>query len=197
MPVMEDDRGAYIFSSRDLCMIEHVDRLIAAGIASLKIEGRMKSVNYLASTVKVYREAIDTYYDHPENYRVQRHWIEELAAIDNRGFSTGFYFGDPGSAAINYTDTRPGAEHRFIAKILHSRPSGRVVAAIKNKMCVGDAVEVLRRGGPIRSDTILEISDSSGTPLDTAMPNSTVILTLSGACGPNDLIRRLENTPAA
>lgn len=196
MPILEDNRGTYILSSKDLCMIEHMDKLIDAGIASLKIEGRMKSVNYLASTVKVYREAIDAYYDHPEKYRVQSRWIDELAAINNRGFSTGFYFGDPGSGAINYTDAAPGPEHRFIAKVLGTRSSGRILAAVKNKICTGDTIEVLTRKGPTRPDTVLEISDPSGIPLDAAMPNSTAILTLSGACGPNDLIRRLENEPA-
>lgn len=196
MPVFEDDRGAYVFNAKDLCMIEHIDSLINAGIAALKIEGRMKSIHYLAATVKVYREAIDAYYEKPEKYRVQTAWIEELEAVNNRGFSTGFYFGPPESGGINRTGARPGTAYRFLARILRARPSGRVTAEVKNKLCEGDAVEILTAGGPVRPGTVLNIFDADGNPMEAAMPNSTATLVLSATCGPNDLIRCRETPPA-
>lgn len=195
MPVLEDDRGTYIFNARDLCMIEHIDKLIHAGVAALKIEGRMKSIHYLASTVKVYREAIDAYYENPEAYGVQDHWLDQLAAVNNRGYCTGFYFGAPDGQAMNYTDTPPGPEYRFLAKILQARPSGQVLAAIKNKIRADETVEVVTRKGPPRTDTVLAIFDAAGRQISEAMPNSTATLLFSGVYGFNDLVRRRENPP--
>lgn len=80
-------------------MIEHVPEMIEAGICSLKIEGRMKGINYVASAVKVYREAIDSYYTNPNSYTVKNSWVEELAEISCRGYCTGFYFNDPGEVS--------------------------------------------------------------------------------------------------
>ena len=197
MPVFEDDRGSYVFNAKDLCMIEHMDRLIEAGVSALKIEGRMKSIHYLAATLKVYREAIDAYYENPEKYRVQTAWIEELEAVNNRGFSTGFYFGPPESGGIKRTGARPGTAYRFLAKILQARPSGRVTAEIKNKLCQGDTVEILTAGGPVQPATVLDIFDAAGSPMEAAMPNSTATLVLSATCGPNDLVRRRETPYAA
>ena len=97
-PIEEDTRGTYFLSSRDLCMLEHLPGLIGAGIDSLKIEGRMKGINYVASVVKVYREAIDRYYDDPDAYRVEEEWLRELDGISHRPYGTGFYFGCAGSA---------------------------------------------------------------------------------------------------
>src|SRR5210317_748326 len=95
MPIAEDDRGTYIFNSKDLCMIEHIPAMIDSGVSALKIEGRMKGINYLATVVKVYREAIDQYYQDPMGYAVQPAWLVELTRIDHRGFCSGFYFDDP------------------------------------------------------------------------------------------------------
>jgi len=90
MPIAEDDRGTYIFNSKDLCMIEHMPAMIESGVSALKIEGRMKGINYLASVVKVYREAIDRYFQDPEGYSARPEWLIELAKISNRGYCTGF-----------------------------------------------------------------------------------------------------------
>jgi putative protease len=112
-----------LFNSRDLCMIEHLPVMIDAGICSLKIEGRMKSIHYLAGVVKVYREAIDAWYEDPDAYRVQNRWIKELAAISHRGYCTGFYFGDPQQTAANLDDViQPG--YRFVAKVIKKDPDG-------------------------------------------------------------------------
>ena len=116
MPLFEDDRGSYIFSSKDLCLIAHLPDMINAGIDSLKIEGRMKGIHYLATVVSVYRKAIDAYYEKPEGYAVQSDWEKELSGINHRGFSTGFYFGDPHEIEANLIRSSSFDEHLFIGK---------------------------------------------------------------------------------
>ncbi|MBW2366874.1 MAG: U32 family peptidase, partial [Deltaproteobacteria bacterium] len=100
-PVAEDTHGTYVFNSQDLCMLSHIPEMVAAGIDSLKIEGRMKSVHYVAATVKTYREAIDAFYDNPQTYQVDKRWVAELSGISHRLYCTGFYFEDPEQISPN------------------------------------------------------------------------------------------------
>jgi U32 family peptidase len=194
-PIAEDPRGAYIFNSRDLCMIEHLPVMIDAGICALKIEGRMKSIHYLAGVVKVYREAIDAWYESPEAYRVQKCWLKELTAISHRGYCTGFYFGDPQQTAANLDDAiQPG--YRFVAKVIQKKPDGGVRVLVKNKIVTGDAVDVLSPGTPTRADAIERIVDEKGVPTPLAQPGSTVTLYLRRPPEALDLIRRCENRNA-
>ena len=111
MPIAEDDRGSYMFSSKDLCMIGHIPEIIESGIVSLKIEGRMRGINYLASAVKVYREAIDAYYENPEDYMTQKDWLYELETVSNRSYSTGFYFDDPHQISPAYENLRNSGQN--------------------------------------------------------------------------------------
>jgi putative protease len=191
-PIEEDPRGAYLFNSRDLCMIEHLPRMIDTGICALKIEGRMKSIHYLAGVVKVYREALDAWYENPETYRVRKRWLKELAAISHRGYCTGFYFGDPQQTAANLDDAiRPG--YRFVAKVIEKHPGGGVRVRVKNKMVTGDRVDLLSPGVPTRTDTIERIVDENGLTKPLAQPGSTVTLYLRRPPEALDLIRRCEN----
>lgn len=200
IPVEASDRGTFIFNSRDLCMIEHVDKMIGAGIHSLKIEGRMKSVHYLAATVHTYREAIDACYDSTEGFVVQNRWKQTLASVTSRGYSTNFYLGRPGPEGINQSDTPPPVEQVFIAKVLRRIGPGRCRVLVKNKLFVDDAVSVLSPGHPVRNDRIKTIFDKEGALPAFAQPNSVVDLALDGDCYPDDLIRRSErgeNDPGA
>jgi putative protease len=190
-PIAEDPRGAYVFNSRDLCMIEHLPALIDAGICSLKIEGRMKSIHYLAGVVKVYREAIDAWYLDPDAYRVQERWLAELSAISHRGYCTGFYFGDPDQTAANLDDIiHPG--YRFVAKVLERTPDGGVRVLVKNKIVSGDAVDILYPGGPTREDAIQRIADDRDLTIPLAQPGSRVTLYLGRPPRRLDLIRRRD-----
>jgi putative protease len=193
LPVEETARGTFIFNSRDLCMVEHLDKMRDAGIASLKIEGRMKSVHYLAAVVQTYREAIDACYLSPGKFQAKSRWKQTLASVTSRGYSTNFYFGDPGPDAINYTDIHPKAEYVFIAKVLRPAGSGQCLVLVKNKLFAHDPVEILSAGQPLRNDTILNILDAAGRSLAFAQPNSEVTLRLTSDCCPDDLIRRIEN----
>ena len=190
-PIAEDPRGAYLFNSRDLCMIEHLPAMIDAGICSLKIEGRMKSIHYLAGVLKVYRAAIDAWYHDPGAYRVQDRWLGELSAISHRGYCCGFYFGDPDQTAANLDDIiHPG--YRFVAKVIAETPDGGTRVLVKNKIVTGDTVDILAPGVPTREDTIQRIVDAYGMTKSLAQPSSTVTLYLRRPPKALDLIRRRE-----
>lgn len=189
LPVAEDAHGTYIFSSRDLCMVDHLDKMMDAGITSLKIEGRMKSINYLASTLKVYREAIDAYLASPATYHVKPEWRHELNAVNNRGFCTGFYFGNPEDGAINENGTRPVSDRVFAARVMGRDADHTARVQVRNRIYKGATVEVLTPNEPLRLDTIETITDAAGHSVDVAQPNSVVTLGLSSDCRSNDLIR--------
>jgi U32 family peptidase len=195
-PLTEDDRGSYIFNSRDLCMIEHIPEMIESGIDSLKIEGRMKSINYLASTVKVYREAIDSYYALPEDYETKPRWVEELASINNRGYCTGFYLGDPDQIVPNYTKYKPSGDHLFIGKVIEKTGRSLAYIEVRNKIFKGDNVEVLGKKGPVVKDKIIDIIDADGQSIPFAQPGSRITALLNNEYFPNDLIRRISNSNA-
>ena len=188
-PIAQDQRGAYIFNSRDLCMIEHLPAMIDAGIASLKIEGRMKSIHYLAGVVKVYREAIDCWYNDPDHYQFQPRWLTELSAISHRGYCTGFYFSDAAQTAANSENLIvPG--HRFVAKVLQDADAaGGVRVGVKNKIHAGETVDVLSPGVSTRPDRIIKITDETGLSQPLAQPGTTVTLYLEIPPKRLDLIR--------
>ncbi|MEN8246960.1 MAG: U32 family peptidase [Thermodesulfobacteriota bacterium] len=190
-PLAEDKRGSYIFNSRDLCMIEHLPEMIDAGITSLKIEGRMKGINYLASVVKVYRAAIDAYLSDPGNYKVEPFWVEELERVSNRGYGTGFYLGDVDNTRPNYAGNL-ASSHRFIAKAIASVNSDQVRVQVRNKVFKGDNVEIITPCGPNLVDRIEAIHDADGQSAEFAQPGSRVTLTLHQTCNPNDLIRKVS-----
>ena len=192
MPVREDARGTYIFNSKDLCMIEHIPEVIQAGIASLKIEGRMKGIHYLASTVKVYREAIDAWYADPKGYRTEPAWLTELGRINNRGYCTGFYFDDPDQAAPNLQNRKPDPGARFVGKVLDVAPAVPPLVGVRNKIQLGDQLEILPAKGPTRACTVNGIVTESGDAAQVAQPGDTIRLSVSAACSKMDLIRRLD-----
>jgi putative protease len=191
MPIAEDDRGTYIFNSKDLCMIEHIPAMIDSGVAALKIEGRMKGINYLASVVKVYREAIDLYFQDPVGYAVQPEWLAELTRISNRGYCTGFYFDDPQQSAPDYDFSLGTATHLFIGKVLAAHDGGHTLMEVRNKCRVGDPVEILSPRQAIRKTNIGNMRDDEGNPIPIAQPNTRVYPDLGLKTKPNDLIRKL------
>lgn len=189
-PIMEDDRGTYLLNARDLCMIDHLPDLITAGIDSLKIEGRMKGINYLASTVKVYREAIDAYYRDPASWETQPAWRHELTSISHREYSTGFYFDDPDQTTPNYTNSLPATIQTFLGKVIENMGKSRILLDTRNKIFAGETVEVLPARGPAKPERVMGIVDEAGESVPFAQPNSRVVITLGKDYAPNDLIRR-------
>ncbi len=189
-PVAEDGRGSYVFNSRDLCMIAHIPELISAGISSLKIEGRMKGLHYLATTVKAYRAAIDAYFDSPETYKTKQEWLESLRKISNRGYCTGFYMGDPDQILPN--DAGAISEcHSFMAKAIEKIDQSHTKIDVRNKFHQSQAIEIVTAKGPDRLDHVHEIRDRNHEPIVVAQPGSTVTIKLQQAASPNDLIRKV------
>jgi len=192
MPIAEDNRGTYIFNSKDLCMIEHIPAMINSGVAALKIEGRMKGINYLASVVKVYREAIDRYVQDPAGYSVRPEWLIELAKINNRGYCTGFYIDDPRQIVPDYDFFYMGTEtHLFIGKVLAAHDDGRTLMEVRNKCRAGDRVEILSPRHAIRNTCIGDMRDEEGKPIQIARSGTRVYPDLGWKAKPNDLIRKL------
>lgn len=190
-PITEDPRGTYVFNSRDLCMIEHVPELIHCGAASLKIEGRMKGIHYLAAVVKTYRDAIDTYLADPKTYTMNPRWWHELGQVYHRDYCTGFYFGHPDAVSPNVTDSHQGQIHRFIGKILEVSDTGDHLVEIRNKICRTDPVEILSPGKPVMKSDILALSRPDGTALDQAQPNTRALLKLAQRFAVHDIVCKL------
>jgi putative protease len=190
MPIAEDDRGTYIFNSKDLCMIEHIPAMIKSGVSAIKIEGRMKGINYLASVVKVYREAIDRFDRKPADYSVNPEWQSELAKICHRGYCTGFYFDDPTQTVPDYEFSQQMDTHLFIGKILIADDDGRALMEVRNKCRAGDPVEILSPRHAARKTRIGDMRDDQGNPIQIAQPGSRVYPDLGMKTSPNDLIRK-------
>jgi len=171
-------------------MIEHIPALINAQIFSLKIEGRMKGINYLASVVKTYRNAIDAYVENPKDYRIKEEWRKELFQVYHRAYSTGFYFGDSEAQAPNYENRHQGKIHSFIGKVLACIGENRFLVEIRNKIYRQDRVEILSPKGPAMESGILELSDPDQNSIENAQPNIRAFIGLAHHCQPNDIIRK-------
>ncbi len=191
-PIMEDERGAYIFNSRDLCMLAHLPQMVQAGITSLKIEGRMKSIHYVATTVKVYREVLDLYLNDPEGFRLDPGWVEELSKVSHRGYCTGFYLDDPDELIPNDKDLRC-AGTTFAGRVMGTGPYGQIRLEVRNRLRPGDWVEVMPRRGAVKRGRIDAVYDLDGLPIEAAQPVSQVLIRLNLSCEPMDLVRRLDS----
>lgn len=147
-PIYEDEKGTYIFNSKDLCMIEHIPELISVGIKSLKIEGRMKSPYYVATVVRSYRMAIDEYLADPQNYQYNEKWLEEIKKASHRDHTKGFYFGKPTENEQLYTSSSYIRTYDFVGLVLDYNKDTRIATIEqRNRIFVGDEVEVF---GPNR-----------------------------------------------
>jgi U32 family peptidase len=192
MPVLEDDRGTYIFNSKDLCMIDHVSEMIEAGITSFKIEGRLKGINYLATVVKTYREAIDAYELSPGTYKTKPHWQKELAAINQREYCTGFYLNEEKQTVPNYTNETPLQQKQFAGKILDVIDQKWIKLDVRNKLQKGDMIEILPAKGPAQAVCITEIINDRGGTSSCAQPEDRAIIGLAQGieASPNDIVRK-------
>ena len=169
-PIEEDARGTYIMNSNDLCMIEHIPDLAACGIASAKIEGRMKSIFYVATVIHAYRQAIDAYYADPENYKFDPMWLEELGKASHREFTTGFYYHKPSEEDQNYQSSSYVRDYTFAGIVRDYDPStGIAIVEQRNKMEVGDRIEVFGPDIPFFTQEITEMADdATGEPITSA-----------------------------
>ncbi|MCR5834273.1 MAG: U32 family peptidase [Selenomonadaceae bacterium] len=169
--VGEDNRGSYVMNSKDLCLLPHVDKIIQSGVASLKIEGRMKSVNYVAGVVKVYRAAIDSYCANPEEFKIRDEWLAELDKVAHRPYTTGFFIGDGKSTEI-YETSKPSRSANFLG-IVRAFDAETMTATIeqRGKFELGNRVEFLQPQGKTFSQTLTSMRDENDTEI-TAAPHA-------------------------
>lgn len=169
-PVFENDRGTFIFNSKDMCMIEHIPELVQSGVTSFKIEGRVKTEYYVATVVGAYRRAIDAYLENPENYSFNPQWRDELDKVSNRGYTTGFWLGNPKEAGQEYENGGYIRNYDVAAISRGTDDDGNTRFVQKNKLSIGDEVEVMAPNAEPFAFTITKMTDSEGNEL-TSVPH--------------------------
>lgn len=193
MPVFENERGTYIFNSKDLCMIEHVPELVEAGIDSFKIEGRMKTALYVATVARTYRRAIDDYMESPEKYRENMPWyLSQISNCTYRQFTTGFFFGKPSEEAQIYDNNTYLKEYTYLG-IVEAYRDGFAQIRQRNKFSVGERIEVMKPEGQNISVTVLKILDEEGNEMESAPhPKQKLFIDLGTTLSQYDILRRKE-----
>ena len=170
LPVYENERGTYIFNSKDLCMIEHIPEMIDAGIDSFKIEGRMKTALYVATVARTYRRAIDDYLESKEKYRANMDWyLSEISKCTYRQFTTGFYFGKPDENTQIYDNSTYVNEYIYLGIVGELvQTAGRTCARIeqRNKFSVDDEIEIMKPDGTNVPVKVLAMYDERGQSVD-------------------------------
>ncbi len=168
-PIYEDDEGTFIFNSKDLCMIPHIPELIKSGINSFKIEGRVKSSYYVATVIRSYRMAIDSYYNDPDNYEFKEEWLDEIKKASHRDFTTGFYFGKPTEEAQIYDSSSYIRGYDFVGMVLdYDKESKIATVEQRNRMFVGDEVEIFGPGTDHFTQKIENLWDEEGAAIEVA-----------------------------
>lgn len=191
-PIEEDGRGTYILNSRDLCMIRYIPDLVKAGVASAKIEGRIKSAFYVATIVGAYRKAIDEYYENPENYEVNPVVLDEINKASHREFTTGFYFDKPMNTAQSYQSSAYIREYSFVGVVKeYDHDTGIAVIEQRNKFSVGDEVEIFGPYTEFFTQTVHGLVNDEGEAVqDAPHPQQILKMKIDKAVAPGFLIRK-------
>ncbi|GAA0176991.1 U32 family peptidase [Clostridium sediminicola] len=166
-PVFEDERGTYIMNSKDLCMIRHIPELVQSGIDSFKVEGRMKSVFYVATVIKAYRQAIDTYFSDPNNYKFDEKWFDYLLKPSHRNYTTGFYFDEENKQFYGSSSYVRDYDVIGIVKEF-DKENSIVIIEQRNRVFDGETVGILRPEGDSLSVTLNELTNEEGKKIDAA-----------------------------
>ena len=190
-PVYENERGTYIFNSKDLCMIGHIPEMIEAGIDSFKIEGRMKTALYVAAVARTYRKAIDDYLESEEKYRAHMEWyLEEISKCTYRQFTTGFYFGKPDESTQIYNSNTYVNEYTYLGIVEEVSGDGLARIEQKNKFCVGDRIEIMKPDGRNVQVQVESLTTQEGEAVESAPhPRQVLWVGLDGAAQKYDLLR--------
>ena len=193
LPVYENERGTYIFNSKDLCMIGHIPEMIDAGIDSFKIEGRMKTALYVATVARTYRKAIDDYLENLDKYEANMPWyLDQISNCTYRQFTTGFYFGKPDEEAQIYDNNTYIREYTYLG-IIGGERDGLYRIEQRNKFSVGETIEIMKPNGENIQVTVQKILDEEGQEMESA-PHSKQVLyvDLEGKAEKFDILRRAE-----
>ena len=193
MPVFENERGTYIFNSKDLCMIEHIPELIESGVDSLKIEGRMKTALYVATVARTYRKAIDDYKTSPELYRKNMPWyLDQISNCTYRQFTTGFFFGKPNEESQIYDNNTYVKEYTYLGIIGEER-DGTYRIEQRNKFSVGETIEVMKPNGENIEVVVKRILTEDGVEQESAPhPKQVLYVDLGMKVDVYDILRRQE-----
>lgn len=194
LPVYENERGTYIFNSKDLCMIEHIPELVEAGIDSFKIEGRMKTALYVAVVTRTYRQAIDDYLKDEALYRSRMdYYKEEIAKCTYRQFTTGFFFEKPDHDTQIYDNNTYIKAYTYLGLIGEDRGDGFYGLEQRNKFSVGDTIEVMKPDGRDLEVTVQAMTDAEGTLIESCPhPKQKIFVNLGVELSPLDLLRRKD-----
>ena len=192
MPVYENERGTFIFNSKDLCMIEHIPELVEAGIDSFKIEGRMKTALYVATVARTYRLAIDDYLRDPEYYRSRIPFYKsEISKCTYRQYTTGFFFGKPDKDTQIYDSNTYEHEYTYLGIAGDCNGDGMYSVEQRNKFSVGETIEVMKPDGTNIECSVIEIKDDEGNSMECAPhPKQKLWINLGTKLDRYDILRR-------
>ena len=194
LPVYENERGTYIFNSKDLCMIEYIPELIDAGIDSFKIEGRMKTALYVATVARTYRRAIDDYLQSPDLYREHMPWyLDQISNCTYRQFTTGFFFGKPSEKAQIYDSNTYVREYTYLGTVGGVNEAGLYAIEQRNKFSVGETIEVMKPNGENPQVVVRRIVDEDGNDqMSAPHPKQKLWIDLGCPLDTYDILRRKE-----
>ena len=194
MPVYENERGTFIFNSKDLCMIEHIPEMMETGVDSYKIEGRMKTALYVATVARTYRKAIDDYMESPEKYKNNMPWyLEQISNCTYRQFTTGFFFGKPDETAQIYDNNTYVKEYTYLGIVGKPNEQGLYRIEQRNKFSVGETIEVMKPDGSNIEVTVRQILDEEGNAQESAPhPKQVLYIDLGCPLDRYDILRRKE-----
>ena len=194
MPVYENERGTYIFNSKDLCMIQHIPELLEAGIDSLKIEGRMKTALYVATVARTYRKAIDDYMEDPKLYEKNMAWyLEQISNCTYRQFTTGFFFGKPDETTQIYDSNTYIKEYTYLGLVEEERDNLYKITQ-RNKFSVGEEIEVMKPAGDNICVTVNKIVNEEGLEQESAPhPKQVLYVDVGETLEKYDILRKKEN----
>lgn len=194
LPIEENERGTYIFNSKDLCMIEHIPDLVDAGIDSFKIEGRMKTALYVADVARTYRQAIDDYFESPKLYESKKdYYMEEISKCTYRQFTTGFFYGPTTHETQIYDNNTYVRGYVFLGIIREVDEEGYALIEQKNKFCVGDEIEIMKPSGENVTVKVLDMKNEKGEKVESCPhPGELVKILLSETPDVMNLIRVKE-----
>lgn len=193
LPIEENERGTYIFNSKDLCMIEYIPELVKAGINSFKIEGRMKTALYVATVARTYRKAIDDYFEDATRYEKNKPlYMQEIRKGVNRQFTTGFFFGKPTHEDQIYDHNTYEKAYTYLGTILGEK-DGLYGLEQKNKFSVGEMIEVIKPEGTTIEAEVKKITDEEGIEMESCPhPKQTIYIDLGTKLDLFDILRRKE-----
>lgn len=197
-PVYENERGTYIFNSKDLCMIEHIPDLIEAGIDSYKIEGRMKTALYVATVARTYRKAIDDYLESPEKYKANMSWyLDQISNCTYRQFTTGFFYGKPSEETQIYDNNTYEKGYTYLGIVGPKNEEGLYRIEQRNKFSVGEVIEVMKPNGDNIEVTVRRLVDEKGQEMESCPhPQQVFYVDLGIELDEYDILRRQEEDTA-